>query len=51
MPEFRKVASITDIPAGQARMVDVNGTEIALFNVAGSFHASITVARMWRATV
>jgi len=39
MPEFVKVASTDDIPAGQARMVEVNGKEIAIFNVDGSFHA------------
>ena len=39
MPEFVKVAQTDDIPAGQARMVEVNGKEIALFNVGGSFHA------------
>ena len=39
MPEFVKVAQTENIPAGQARMVEVNGKEIALFNVAGSFHA------------
>ena len=39
MPEFVRVAKTENIPAGQARMVEVNGKEIALFNVAGSFHA------------
>ena len=39
MPEIVKVAQTENIPAGQARMVEVNGKEIALFNVAGSFHA------------
>ena len=39
MPEFVKVARIDDIPAGHATMVEVNGKEIALFNVGGSFHA------------
>jgi 3-phenylpropionate/trans-cinnamate dioxygenase ferredoxin component len=39
MPEFVKVARTDDIPAGQARMVEVKGTEIAVFNVGGSFHA------------
>ena len=34
-----KVASTDDIPAGQAKMVEVNGVEIAVFNIAGSFHA------------
>src|SRR5216110_3139155 len=39
MPEFVRVASTDDIPAGQARMVEVNDKEIAIFNVGGSFHA------------
>ena len=39
MPKFVKVAQTDDIPAGTARMVEVNGKEIALFNVGGSFHA------------
>ena len=39
MPEFKRVAKIEDISAGQASMVDVDGREIALFNVGGSFHA------------
>ena|SRR2546429_5222036 len=39
MPEFVKVATTDEIPAGQARTVEVKGTEIALFNVGGSFHA------------
>ena len=39
MPEFVKVARTDDIPAGQGMMVEVNGKEIALFNVGGSFHA------------
>ena len=39
MSEFIKVARTDDIPAGTARMVEVNGKEIALFNVGGVFHA------------
>src|SRR5713226_6809574 len=39
MPEFVKVARTEEVPVGTARMVEVNGKEIALFNVAGSFHA------------
>src|SRR5436853_6219114 len=39
MPEFVKVARIEEVPVGTARMVEVNGKEIALFNVGGSFHA------------
>ena len=39
MPEFVKVAKTDEIPVGQAKLVEVNGNEIALFNVGGSFHA------------
>lgn len=39
MPEFVRVASTNDIPPGQATMVEVNGKEIAIFNISGSFHA------------
>ena len=39
MPEFKKVAKTEDLPAGQASMVEVDGKEIAVFNVGGSFHA------------
>lgn len=39
MPEFVKVAKTDDLPAGTARMVEVSGKEIALFNVDGSFYA------------
>jgi nitrite reductase/ring-hydroxylating ferredoxin subunit len=39
MPEFVKIAKTDEVSAGQARLVEVGGKEIALFNVAGSFHA------------
>ena len=39
MPDFVKVARSDEVPVGTARMVEVNGKEIALFNVGGSFHA------------
>jgi len=39
MPEFVKVARTDEIATGQAKLVDVNGQEIALFNVDGSFFA------------
>jgi nitrite reductase/ring-hydroxylating ferredoxin subunit len=39
MPDFVKVAKTEDIRAGQAKMVEVNGKEVALFNVAGVFYA------------
>jgi 3-phenylpropionate/trans-cinnamate dioxygenase ferredoxin subunit len=39
MPDFIKVAAIDEIPAGRAKLVEVNGNEIAVFNVGGRFHA------------
>jgi nitrite reductase/ring-hydroxylating ferredoxin subunit len=39
MPAFVKVARTDEVTPGQARLVDVAGKEIALFNVAGAFHA------------
>ena len=39
MPEFVKVAKTDEVAPGQARLVDVGSKEIALFNVAGVFHA------------
>ncbi len=39
MAEFVTVAQAGDVPAGEGRVVEVNGKEIALFNVNGSFHA------------
>lgn len=39
MPDFVTVATIDEIPPGRAKLVEVNGTEIALFNIAGTFHA------------
>ena len=39
MADFVKVAKTTEIKPGEARLVDVNGKQIALFNVAGEFFA------------
>ena len=39
MPEFVTVAKTDEIPAGRAKLVEINGKEIALFNVGGSYHA------------
>ena len=39
MPQFVRVASTEEIPDGQAKLVEVDGNEIAVFNVDGSFHA------------
>jgi nitrite reductase (NADH) small subunit/3-phenylpropionate/trans-cinnamate dioxygenase ferredoxin subunit len=37
--EFVTVATVDEIPPGTGKTVDVNGTWIALFNVAGAFYA------------
>ena len=39
MSEFIKIATIDEVPSGQAKLVEVNGNEIALFNIASQFHA------------
>jgi hypothetical protein len=33
MGEFVKVASVSEIASGQARLVNIKGKEIALFNI------------------
>ena len=39
MAEFIKVAKTAEIEPGAARLVEVNGKQIALFNVEGQFFA------------
>jgi nitrite reductase/ring-hydroxylating ferredoxin subunit len=39
MPQFVTVATIDEVPSGRAKLVEVNGNEIALFNIGGTFHA------------
>ena len=39
MADYVKVAKTSEIEPGQARLVDVKGKRIALFNVAGQFFA------------
>ena len=39
MADFVKVANTNEIEPGQARLVDVKGKQIALFNVDGQFFA------------
>ena len=39
MGEFVKVATVDDLAPGQAKCVEVNDKEIAIFNIGGSFHA------------
>jgi nitrite reductase/ring-hydroxylating ferredoxin subunit len=35
-----KVARVEEVPAGQGKVVEVNGIEIAIFNAGGAFFAS-----------
>jgi nitrite reductase/ring-hydroxylating ferredoxin subunit len=39
MADFVRVANRNDIPAGEARMFEVNGRQVAVFHTAGGFHA------------
>ncbi|MBI2656635.1 non-heme iron oxygenase ferredoxin subunit [Candidatus Woesearchaeota archaeon] len=39
MPNFVKVASASDLKPGEGKVVNANGTEVALFNVSGEFFA------------
>jgi nitrite reductase/ring-hydroxylating ferredoxin subunit len=39
MADFAKAARTTEIEPGQARLVEVNGKQIALFNIDGQFFA------------
>ncbi|MHB1523787.1 MAG: Rieske (2Fe-2S) protein [Candidatus Dormibacteria bacterium] len=39
MADFAPVCSVSDVPPGTGRVMDLDGVEIALFNVEGVFHA------------
>ena len=39
MPKFMKVAAVGELKPGENKVVSVDGTEVALFNVDGSFYA------------
>jgi len=39
MGEFVKVASANEIPPGEMTIVEIDGTEIAIANINGEFHA------------
>ena len=39
MANFVKVAEVSDVPPGTGKCVEADGKQIALFNVAGAFHA------------
>ncbi len=40
MADFVKVATLSEVPEGSAKSVDVGGTPVALYNVGGSIHAT-----------
>ncbi len=39
MGKLIKVATLSDLPAGACRQVDVGGRAVAIFNVGGTIHA------------
>jgi nitrite reductase/ring-hydroxylating ferredoxin subunit len=39
MADFTKVAVVNEIASGQAKLVEVGGHKIALFNIDGTFYA------------
>ena len=39
MSDFVKVASVSDLKPGENKVVNVNGTDVALYNVDGEFFA------------
>jgi nitrite reductase (NADH) small subunit/3-phenylpropionate/trans-cinnamate dioxygenase ferredoxin subunit len=39
MPQSHKVATVSELPPGAGRLVEVGGQRIALFNVGGTIHA------------
>lgn len=39
MPDFVTAAKVSEINEGEGKVVNVNGREIALFNVEGTFYA------------
>jgi nitrite reductase/ring-hydroxylating ferredoxin subunit len=39
MADFISIATIDEVSPGQAKLVEVNGNEIALFNIGGQFYA------------
>ncbi len=39
MSDFISVAKTADVPAGEGRVFEVDGTPVAVFNIDGTFHA------------
>lgn len=40
MAEFVKVATLSDLPSGTTKAVEVNGVPVALYNLDGTVHAT-----------
>jgi nitrite reductase/ring-hydroxylating ferredoxin subunit len=40
MPDFVKVATLSELPPGSAKMVRAGSAEVAIYNVEGSIHAT-----------
>lgn len=45
MSDFVKVCSVKDVPVGQGKAVEVEGNQIAVFNIDGAFYAIDNVCR------
>ena len=39
MPEFKTIATTADVPAGQGKIFDVNGNQVAIWNLSGNYFA------------
>ncbi|MBI4227923.1 MAG: Rieske (2Fe-2S) protein [Candidatus Omnitrophica bacterium] len=39
MPNFVKIGQTADIPDGEGRTFEIEGQQVAIFNVGGQFHA------------
>ena len=39
MPDFNKVAKVSEVPEGKMKVVSVDGEDICLFNTGGKIHA------------
>lgn len=39
MPEFKRVADVNEVSPGQGLVVDVDGNQIAIWNVNGTYYA------------
>ena len=45
MSELVRVCAVRDVPVGTGKAVDVNGKQVAVFNIDGKFHAIDNVCR------